>query len=67
MKEITRITTIEITHVVNVEDEVVDRMEQDAGKYEVSVADALRIEADADDVHVHVQLFIAEVPDADSN
>lgn len=61
MKEITRITLAEITQVVKVEDEVAEKLAENVADYEAQVADALRIEADADDVHVHAQLFVSEV------
>ena len=61
MKEITRITVAEITQVALVDDETADGMEMYIEPFQARVADALRIEADADDVHVSMKLFIREV------
>ena len=61
MKEITRITLAEITQVALVDDKLAEKMEMDMESYPAQVADALRHEADADDVHVSAKLFIREV------
>ena len=60
MKEITRITLAEITQVALVEDGTAEEMEMDIESLQARVAEALRIEADADDVHVSMKLFIRE-------
>ena len=60
MKEITRITLVEITQVALVEDGTAEEMEMDIESLQARVAEALRIEADADDVHVSMKLFIRE-------
>ena len=60
MKEITRITLAEITQVALVEDGTAEEMEMDMESFQARVADALRIEAEADDVHVSMKLFIRE-------
>lgn len=65
MKEITRITVAEITQVALVDNETVDEMEEEMDvkykDFQGRVADAIRHETDADDVHVSAKLFIREV------
>lgn len=60
MKEITRITVAEITQVALVDDGTAEEMEMDIESFQARVADALRIEAEADDVHVSMKLFVRE-------
>ena len=67
MKEITSITTIEITQVELLDDETVDEIEMRIHEHERRCENTVKNEADVDDVHAHAQLFIREVPDADSD
>lgn len=61
MKEIVRITTIEITKIMVVSDEAADSIEENTAGYDDCIAERLLFVENADDVHAHSQVFVREV------